>query len=62
MFCDMWDLPRSGIELVSPELAGRFFTPQPTGKPQEFEFLTLKPNVLFSYFYNWTEWHSYCHT
>ena len=29
----MWDLPRSGIEPVSPVLAGRFFTTEPLGKP-----------------------------
>ena len=29
---DMWDLPRSGIELISPALAGRFFIIRPPGK------------------------------
>ena len=29
----IWDLPRSGIELVSPALAGGFFTTEPQGKP-----------------------------
>ena len=29
----MWDLPRPGIEPVSPQLAGRFFTTEPPGKP-----------------------------
>ena len=28
-----WDLPRSGIEPVSPDLAGRFFSTKPPGKP-----------------------------
>ena len=28
-----WDPPGSGFELVSPALAGRFFTTQPPGKP-----------------------------
>ena len=28
------DLPRPGIELVSPTLAGEFFTTKPTGKSQ----------------------------
>ena len=27
------DLPSPGIELVSPALAGRFFTTEPPGKP-----------------------------
>ena len=29
----MWDLPRSGLEPVSPALAGRFLTTAPPGKP-----------------------------
>ena len=29
----MWDLPRLGLELVSPALAGRFSTTAPPGKP-----------------------------
>ena len=34
----MWDLPRPGLEPVSPALAGRFSTTAPPGKP-EGEFL-----------------------
>ena len=33
MLCGMWDLPKSGIEPVSPALAGRFFTTEPPQKP-----------------------------
>ena len=29
----MWDLPRPGLEPVSPELAGRLSTTAPPGKP-----------------------------
>ena len=29
----MWDLPRPGLEPVSPALAGRFSTTTPPGKP-----------------------------
>ena len=29
----MQDLPESGIELESPALVGKFFTPEPPGKP-----------------------------
>ena len=29
----MWDLPGPGLEPVSPELAGRFLTTAPPGKP-----------------------------
>ena len=32
LLCSMWDLPESGIELVSPALAGRFSTTEPPGK------------------------------
>ena len=32
----MWDLPRPGLEPVSPALAGRFSTTAPPGKPQSF--------------------------
>ena len=31
----MWDLPRPGLEPVSPALAGRFSTAVPRGKPRE---------------------------
>ena len=34
----MWDLPGSGIEPVSPTLAGRFFTSEPPGKPSSTIF------------------------
>ena len=34
LLCSMWDLPRPGLELVSPALAGRFSTTAPPGKPQ----------------------------
>ena len=34
----MWDLPRPGLEPVSPELAGRFSTTAPPGKPTSFLF------------------------
>ena len=31
----MWDLPRPGLEPVSPALAGRFSTTAPPGKPTD---------------------------
>ena len=31
--CGMWDLPRSGVEPMSPALAGGFFTPEALGEP-----------------------------
>ena len=36
----MWDLPRPGLEPVSPALAGRFSTTVPPGKPQGFLLVT----------------------
>ena len=35
----MWNLPGSGIEPVSPTLAGRFFITEPPGKPSLFTVL-----------------------
>ena len=34
----MWDLPRPGLEPVSPALAGRLSTIAPPGKPQSIGF------------------------
>ena len=34
----MWDLPRPGLEPVSPALAGRFSTTAPPGKPGSYAF------------------------
>ena len=42
----MWDLPRPGLEPVSPELAGRFSTTAPPGKPWKY---FLKYNKSFEY-------------
>ena len=33
----MWDLPRPGLEPVSPALAGRFSTTAPPGKPWQVD-------------------------
>ena len=33
----MWDLPRPGLEPVSPALAGRFSTTAPPGKPHSLD-------------------------
>ena len=38
----MWDLPRPGLEPVSPALAGGFLTTAPPGKPQGIYFLRGK--------------------
>ena len=48
----MWDLPRAGLELVSPALAGRFSTTAPPGKPNSC-FLTSSfyPQSISSFFF-----------
>ena len=38
LLCGMWDLPRPGLEPVSPALAGRLSTTAPPGKPPEYLF------------------------
>ena len=47
----MWNLPRPGIEPMSPRLAGRFLTTGPPGKPQLWHFFkqvcSSFPDVLF---------------
>ena len=44
----MWDLPRPGLEPVSPALAGRFLTTAPPGKPLQVCFLTSTSNSATS--------------
>ena len=41
LLCGMWDLPRPGLEPVSPALAGGFLTTAPPGKPRDWNFLML---------------------
>ena len=33
LLCSMWNLLRPGIEVMSPALAGGFFTTDPPGRP-----------------------------
>ena len=47
----MWDLPRPGLEPVSPELAGRYSTTAPPGKPCLFYF-DIELHELLLYFGN----------
>ena len=51
----IWDLPRPGLEPVSPALAGRFSTTVPPGKPGSLYFCFHLPpwkflNFLFDFF------------
>ena len=41
-----WDLPRPGLEPVSPALAGRFSTTAPPGKPSSYILMLLLFRVL----------------
>ena len=43
LLCGTWDLPRPGIEPVSPALAGRFLTTGPLGKSQPPNCDSVKP-------------------
>ena len=45
----LWDLPRLGIEPMSPALAGRFFTTEPPGTPQKerLKFKNIKRKQIY---------------
>ena len=43
LFHSMWDHPGPGTELVSPALAGRFFTTEPPEKPSSYFYLEFQP-------------------
>ena len=47
LFLGMWDLPGSGLEPVSPALAGGFFTSEPPGKPQALTFFFYQMSIIF---------------
>ena len=53
----MWDLPRPGLEPVSPALAGRLSTTAPPGKPM-YKFLCRHVFSTFLGLYQWvaTDW------
>ena len=46
LLCGMWDLPRPGLEPVSPALAGRFSTTALPGKPRNDSFLYLTSSKI----------------
>ena len=47
----MWDLPRPGLEPVSPELAGRFSITAPPGKPPKVYLISVCSGVLWKMIY-----------
>ena len=58
----MWDLPRPGLEPVSPALVGRFSTTAPPGKPlledfnHSFNFSACDWSVYIFYFFLVQSW------
>ena len=48
-----WDLPRPGLKLVSPVLAGRFLTTGQPGKPASslFSFECMEAHCVFNFAY-----------
>ena len=44
----MWDLPRPGLEPVSPALAGRFSTTAPPGKPHKWSLTNKSEEIFFT--------------
>ena len=48
----MWDLPRPGLEPMSPAVAGRFSTTAPPGKPQDIEIKLKFLEARSPYFYS----------
>ncbi|KAJ8778906.1 hypothetical protein J1605_013140 [Eschrichtius robustus] len=44
----MWDLPRPGLEPVSPALAGRLSTTAPPGKPRHYLFDVQRNNIAMA--------------
>jgi len=45
----MWDLPKPGIEPMSPALAGKFFTTEPPEKPEHIlNYCILSNKTLFA--------------
>ena len=44
LLCGMWDLPRPGLEPMSPALVGRLSTTAPPGKPKNKIFFLKRMN------------------
>ena len=49
----MWDLPRPGLEPMSPALAGRLSMTAPPGKPLIFFWFYVSLSLVFSACYHW---------
>ena len=63
LLCSMWDLPRPGLEPMSPALAGEFLTSVPPGKSHyavsnsifHFIFTPTFQNMFYSFHLNHKE-------
>ena len=55
----MWDLPGSGLEPVSPALAGRFSTTVPPGKPRARVFKFNEVHFIILFFYESRFWYRF---
>ena len=51
LLLSMWDLPGSGLESVSPALAGGFLTTAPPGKPYLSDLISVRSPSLCSTFH-----------
>ena len=63
LLCDMWDLPRPGLEPVSPALAGRLSTTAPPGKPFAsfwYHWFLFVLSVKLSYLFTSEDYHILC--
>ena len=52
----MWDLPRPGLEPVSPALAGRLPTTAPPGKPSLIFLYSVSPLPARAFICKWHGW------
>ena len=50
LLCGMWNLPRPGLEPVSPALAGGLLTTEPPGKPCTYYLITIMDLQINLYF------------
>ena len=53
LFPSPGDLPNPGIKLASPALAGKFFTSEPSGNPNNYCDRSLKSEVPCGSCLNW---------
>ena len=59
LLCGMWDLPRPGLEPLSPASAGRLSTTAPPGKPRELFLSKKNPDLSPSHLrqdQGWASW------